>query len=104
MDTVEGWFVRLDAEMFIAVNRWHHQAGVTGDLLEIGVYQGRSAILLGWLGADGEHLEPPIGLSQMQKHLGPVFRRARRCRLGEVAEHGGAAGEAASPDCSQLHR
>ncbi len=57
MDTVGGWFVRLDADMFTAVDQWQRQAGVTGNLLEIGVYQGRSAILLGWLRGQGERLE-----------------------------------------------
>lgn len=56
MDTVEGWFVRLDADLFTAVDRWQRHAGVTGDLLEIGVYQGRSAILLGFLAQEGEQL------------------------------------------------
>jgi SAM-dependent methyltransferase len=56
MDTVEGWFVRLDADLFSAVDRWQRDAGVTGDLLEIGAYQGRSAILLGFLAREGEQL------------------------------------------------
>lgn len=57
MDTVGGWFVRLDADMFVAVNRWQRSAEVMGDLLEIGVYQGRSAILLGYMRGEGERLE-----------------------------------------------
>ena len=57
MDSVPGWFVRLDAQLFLAVDAWQRQAAITGNLLEIGVFAGRSAVLLGHLPAPGERLE-----------------------------------------------
>jgi hypothetical protein len=43
---VTGWFSRIDAEIFAALMLDQAQRGVTGDLLEIGVYQGESFIVL----------------------------------------------------------
>lgn len=46
---IEGWFDRNDAALFAAVTAVQHRAGTTGDVLEIGGYKGRSAVVL----ADG---------------------------------------------------
>lgn len=54
--TVPGWFDRQDALLFVAVDESHATASLTGDLLEIGAYMGRSAILLGHLRRSGERL------------------------------------------------
>jgi len=54
--TVPGWFDRLDAFLFAAVDDAHRAAGVTGDLMEIGTYLGRCAVLLGYLQRPGERL------------------------------------------------
>ncbi len=54
--TVPGWFERLDAFLFATIDDAHAAAGVTGDLLEIGTYMGRSAVLLGYLQRPGERL------------------------------------------------
>ena len=48
-ETVPGWFDRTDAMMFDAVDAAQRRENVRGDLLEIGCFQGRSAILLGYL-------------------------------------------------------
>ena len=53
-DTVPGWFLRTDAELFDAIDVAQRQAGITGDLLEIGCYQGASAVLLGFMRNPGE--------------------------------------------------
>jgi hypothetical protein len=54
--SIPGWFADDDVALF----RWAHavqvDAGIHGDLLEIGVYQGRSAILLGYFVRGGERL------------------------------------------------
>ncbi len=52
--SVPGWFLERDAELFAAVSDLQHANGIHGDLLEIGVYQGASAILLGYLADSDE--------------------------------------------------
>lgn len=54
--TIPGWMQRTDAVVFEALSRFQVAAGVTADLLEIGAYHGRSAILLGYLLQPGERL------------------------------------------------
>jgi len=51
-DDVPGWFFRADREVFAWLLARQTEAGTTGDLLELGAYLGRSAILL------GSHLQP----------------------------------------------
>ncbi|WP_354640948.1 class I SAM-dependent methyltransferase [Kitasatospora camelliae] len=47
IDDVPGWFFRADQEAFSWFLDRQTEAGVTGNLLELGTYLGRSAILLG---------------------------------------------------------
>ncbi len=56
MALVPGWFDQFDAWMFSTVTRLQSEAGLGGDLLEIGVYAGRSAILLGYRALEGERV------------------------------------------------
>src|SRR4051794_3332860 len=53
---VEGWFQPADVRAFLAVDRMQGRLGTTGDILEIGTFMGRSAILLGSLLRPGEQL------------------------------------------------
>ncbi|MFF4341609.1 class I SAM-dependent methyltransferase [Kitasatospora sp. NPDC001540] len=46
-DDVPGWFFRVDQEVFSHLLDRQTAAGTSGDLLEMGAYLGRSAILLG---------------------------------------------------------
>ncbi|GLW54132.1 class I SAM-dependent methyltransferase [Kitasatospora phosalacinea] len=46
-DDVPGWFFRADREVFSHLLDRQTAAGTSGDLLEMGAYLGRSAILLG---------------------------------------------------------
>ncbi|MGW4694224.1 class I SAM-dependent methyltransferase [Kitasatospora cineracea] len=55
-DDVPGWFFRADQEVFAHLLDRQSAAGTTGDLLELGAYLGRSAILLGSHLRDGETL------------------------------------------------
>lgn len=57
MESIPGWFVRLDALIFLQVDRWQRENGIYGGLLEIGVFEGRSAGLLGYMAKSGEQLE-----------------------------------------------
>lgn len=63
MASIDGWFAPLDAALIVAISREQARRGVTGDLLEVGVYKGKSASLLGLLPAPGEalHLCDPFG-------------------------------------------
>jgi len=55
-ETVPGWFDPRDAMLWLAIDELQRDAGVEGDLLEIGVFLGKSAILLGYLARPGEIL------------------------------------------------
>lgn len=55
-ESVPGWFYLEDVELFQHINEMQIAARVTGDLLEIGAYQGKSAILLGCFTQDNEQL------------------------------------------------
>jgi hypothetical protein len=56
VDGIPGWFQPVDILLFEKINQLQEQRGVRGNLLEIGVYQGKSAILLGYFLRDGEQL------------------------------------------------
>ncbi|MER7701427.1 class I SAM-dependent methyltransferase [Kitasatospora sp. NPDC097605] len=51
-ESIPGWFFRLDQEAFRHLLTAQSAAGLTGDILELGSYLGRSAVLL------GDHLRP----------------------------------------------
>ncbi|MFG2807281.1 class I SAM-dependent methyltransferase [Streptomyces massasporeus] len=51
---VPGWFPPLDQMLFTWFLEQQKTAGIKGDLLELGVYMGKSAILLGHHLQDGE--------------------------------------------------
>ncbi|MBB6418780.1 class I SAM-dependent methyltransferase [Streptomyces sp. AK010] len=51
---VPGWFPPLDQMLFTWFLEQQKNVGIKGDLLELGVYMGRSAILLGHHLQDGE--------------------------------------------------
>jgi len=54
--SVEGWFFPIDVSLFAALDEIQKREGITGDLFEIGVHHGKSAILLGRMLNDGERL------------------------------------------------
>ena len=56
LDSIQGWFYPEDVRLFQALNVLQGQDGVSGDLLEIGVYHGKSSILLGYFPREDEHL------------------------------------------------
>ncbi|MFJ4091287.1 class I SAM-dependent methyltransferase [Kitasatospora sp. NPDC089913] len=51
-EDIPGWFFRLDQEAFGHLLTAQSTAGTTGDILELGSYLGRSAVLL------GDHVRP----------------------------------------------
>ncbi len=56
MDKVDGWFFEADVELFSHLLACQRTADIKGDLLEIGAYQGKSAILMGYGLRDDEEL------------------------------------------------
>ena len=55
-DSVPGWFLDIDAQLFVGVNALQTARGIRGNMLEIGTYYGKSAILLGYCLQPGERL------------------------------------------------
>ena len=53
---VEGWFFPIDAHLFAAVNVMQKQMNVRGNLFEIGVHHGKTAIFLAHLASPHEIL------------------------------------------------
>jgi len=49
MSEIPGWLSATDARIFEWISHLQGQRGLTGDILEIGVYRGKSAVLLGHL-------------------------------------------------------
>ena len=61
--TIPGWFETADFELFVRILHGQEACEVHGDLLEVGVFHGRSAILLGYFasGLDRLHLCDTFG-------------------------------------------
>jgi SAM-dependent methyltransferase len=55
-EAVRGWLQDIDARVILAIDELQRSADFGGDLLEIGVFYGRSAILLGYCAQNGERL------------------------------------------------
>jgi len=53
-DAVEGWFHRLDMLLFWILDSVQKANGITGDLCEVGVWKGKSLVLLAMLARDDE--------------------------------------------------
>jgi hypothetical protein len=53
---IEGWFHQDDAAVFEAIDKIQTSHDISGDLLEIGAYQGKSAAFLGFLLRPNEQL------------------------------------------------
>lgn len=51
---VEGWFFPIDAYVFAIVDEIQKREGVSGELFEIGVHHGKTAIFLARMAAAGE--------------------------------------------------
>lgn len=51
---VEGWFFPIDMLLFALLNEWQQTVSVQGNIAEIGVYKGKSLVLLALLAREGE--------------------------------------------------
>lgn len=54
--SVPGWSSQLELELFASIDDVHREAGVSGDLLEIGCYLGQTAVLLEYFRRGDERL------------------------------------------------
>jgi hypothetical protein len=85
LQKVPGWFSALDQSLFGWCLDWQSSHGVSGDLVELGVYKGKSAILLGSFLRDEETLIACdlFGRPASEADIGPgasQFYRDRLCR------------------------
>lgn len=53
---VEGWFFPIDALLFAAIDEIQKEEGIAGNLFEIGVHHGKTALFLARMLRDGESL------------------------------------------------
>lgn len=84
-NSVAGWFTEKDAMLFDAIDASQRERGITGDLLEIGCYQGTSAIMLGYMRQPGESavicdlfdapMETPEDEAERGRYYTPGFGR-----------------------------
>lgn len=78
MSAIPGWFSAEDARTFAWLSCLQGRRGLAGDILEIGVYRGRSAVLLGHLLRARERLvlcdlfEQPVSPSGAPSDLPPT--------------------------------
>ncbi len=56
IDSVPGWFHPEDRKVFVGLNQIQRECSVSGNVLEIGAYKGKSAILLGYELKAGERM------------------------------------------------
>jgi predicted O-methyltransferase YrrM len=56
MDTIDGWFYAVDVDFFSNLLAYQRTEDIKGNMLEIGTYQGKSAILMGYGLRDDEEL------------------------------------------------
>lgn len=77
MDKVDGWFFEADVELFSKLLACQTAEGITGDILEIGAYQGKSAILMGYSLRDDEELVICDLFSDVMHHadIAPIPRQ-----------------------------
>lgn len=55
-EDIQGWFFPLDQVIFYELISLQNRLGITGDLCEIGVYQGKSLVFLSLLKSEGDRL------------------------------------------------
>jgi hypothetical protein len=75
---VPGTLAPWDAELIVHLSEAQHQRSVSGDLLEIGTWHGRTSVLLGSLADEGEELQvcdlfetpPPTQAGRRELELG----------------------------------
>jgi hypothetical protein len=56
MDEIPGWLLLVDALIMCGFDNHQRERQITGDVLEIGAYQGKSAILMGYFRRGAERL------------------------------------------------
>lgn len=84
MDNVDGWFYQADVEFFSNLLAYQQTKDIRGDLLEIGAYQGKSAILMGYGLRDDEELVICDLFSAVMDHADiPLNRRQMYSGLEE---------------------
>ena len=91
---VPGTLGRWDAELIVHLSDAQHERSVSGDLLEIGTWHGRTSVLLGSLADEGEELQvcdlfetaPPTEAGQRELELGGERSMCRRAEFEATYE------------------
>jgi SAM-dependent methyltransferase len=83
IDQVPGWLFPPDTLLFAAISDRQRELGVGGDLLEIGAFQGRCAILLGCLTGPGERLI----VCDLFENMDNISAENTQERLGYAKQH-----------------
>ena len=84
VETVEGWFYAVDVDLFSNLLAHQRTGDIKGDMLEIGTYQGKSAILMGYGLRNDEELVVCDLFSAVMDHADiPLNRRQQYSGLEE---------------------
>lgn len=79
MERIDGWLSAADAECFVHVDAVQKEKGVRGDLVEIGVWHGRGAILLHHL-ARPEEKVLAVDMFDLREREHPFFNDPERLK------------------------
>jgi hypothetical protein len=86
-ESVEGWFFPIDASLFGALDEIQKRERIRGDLFEIGVHHGKSAILLGRMLAAGERLGVCDVFGQQELNVDHSGEGSRELFLRNLSRH-----------------
>lgn len=85
---VEGWFFPIDAHLFAIVDEVQKREGITGNLFEIGVHHGKTALFLAGMAAAGETLGVCDVFEQQELNRDRSGEGNREIFLRHMAAHG----------------
>jgi hypothetical protein len=86
---VQGWFFPIDAYLFGMVDDVQKRSGIAGDLFEIGVHHGKTAILLARMARQGESLGVCDVFERQDLNHDGSGRGSRAVFTENLAKHGG---------------
>lgn len=88
-ESVEGWFFPIDAHLFAALDEVQKQNGVAGNLFEIGVHHGKTALLLARMRRGEERLGVCDVFDRQDLNIDHSGEGSRHLFLSNVRKFGG---------------
>ena len=85
---VEGWFFPIDAHLFGMIDEIQKREGISGNLFEIGVHHGKTALFLARMAAPGESLGVCDVFEQQELNRDRSGEGNREIFLRHMATHG----------------